>query len=199
MKKQEFLERLRVSLSGLPSDEVEGRLEFYSELIDDRIEEGVSEERAVSDIGDIEDIAAQILAEIPLRKIVKEKFKRQRKLETWEIVLLILGFPVWLPLLISAVAVVFSLFVSLCSVAISLWAVDLSLAVCFLGGIVGFIISLFTGQVASGALVLAIGMICAALSILLFFGCKETTKGCIWLGKRIILAIKRAFIKKGEE
>ena len=199
MKKQEFLERLRVRLSGLPSDEVEGRLEFYSELIDDRIEEGVSEERAVSDIGDIEDIAAQILSEIPLRKIVKEKFKRQRKLETWEIVLLILGFPVWLPLLISAVAVVFSLFVSLCSVAISLWAVDLSLAVCFLGGIVGFIISLFTGQVASGALVLAIGMICAALSILLFFGCKETTKGCFWLGKRIILAIKRAFIKKGEE
>ena len=199
MKKQEFLKKLRIKLSGLPSDEIEGRLEFYSEMIDDRIEEGVSEELAVGDIGDINDIAAQILSEIPLRKIVREKFRKQRKLETWKTVLLIMGFPVWLPLLISAVAVVFSIFVSLCAVVISLWAVDLSLAACLIGGIGGFVISLFTGEVASGALVLAAGMICAALSILLFFGCKETTKCCIWLGKRIILAIKRAFIKKGEE
>ena len=111
MKKQEFLKKLRIKLSGLPSDEIEGRLEFYSEMIDDRIEEGVSEELAVGDIGDINDIAAQILSEIPLRKIVREKFKQQRKLETWKTVLLIMGFPVWLPLLISAVAVVFSIFV----------------------------------------------------------------------------------------
>ncbi len=196
MKKQEFLDRLRVRLSGLPSDEVEGRLEFYSEMIDDRIEEGVSEERAVLGIGPIEDIVSQILSEIPLSKIVKEKMKKKRRLKTWETVLLIVGSPVWLPLVISAVAVIFSLFVSLCSVVISLWAVDLSLAVCLLGGVGGFLIFAFTGNLAMGIYALAVGFVGAALSIFLFFGCKAATRGCIWLAKRTLLTVKRCFIKK---
>ena len=196
MKKQEFLDRLRVKLSGLPSDEVEGRLEFYSEMIDDRIEEGVSEERAVLEIGPIEDIVSQILSEIPLSKIVKEKMKKNRRLKTWEIVLLIGGFPIWLPLLISAAAGIFSLFVSLCSVVISLWAVDLSLAACLLGGVGGFFIFAFTGNLAMGIYALAVGFVGAALSIFLFFGCKAATQGCIWLAKRTLLTVKRCFIDK---
>ena len=39
MNKQEFLMRLREGLSGLPQNEIEERLTFYSEMIDDRIEE----------------------------------------------------------------------------------------------------------------------------------------------------------------
>ena len=48
MNKQEFLDALRERLSGLPSREVEDRLGFYGEIIDDRIEEGISEHDAVA-------------------------------------------------------------------------------------------------------------------------------------------------------
>lgn len=41
MSKQEFLAELRKALSGLPQGDIEDRLTFYSEMIDDRMEEGL--------------------------------------------------------------------------------------------------------------------------------------------------------------
>ncbi len=51
MSKQEFLAQLKDGLSGLPQSDIEERVAFYEEMIDDRIEEGLSEEQAVSEIG----------------------------------------------------------------------------------------------------------------------------------------------------
>ena len=66
MNKQEFLEQLRSRLSGVPAGDVDERLDFYSEMIDDSIEEGLSEEEAVSQVGTVNDVARQIIGEIPL-------------------------------------------------------------------------------------------------------------------------------------
>ena len=123
MTKQEFLEKLEASLDGLPKDDIAERISFYSEMIDDRIEEGLSEEDAVADIGSIDDIVFEMLKETSIAKLVKEKIKPNRKLKTWEIVLLWAGSPVWFPLLIVAAAVVFSLYVSVWAIIISFWAV----------------------------------------------------------------------------
>ena len=57
MTKQEFLDRLRRSLAGLPLEDAEERLAFYDEMIDDRMEEGLAEEEAVSSFGTPEEIA----------------------------------------------------------------------------------------------------------------------------------------------
>ncbi|MBR4012700.1 MAG: DUF1700 domain-containing protein, partial [Clostridia bacterium] len=111
MNKKEFLERLREALRGLPQSDVDERVSFYSEMIDDRIEEGFTEEEAVSGIGDVNDISAQIISETPLGKIVKEKARSGRSLRAWEIVLLVLGSPIWLSLLIAAAAVVLSAYI----------------------------------------------------------------------------------------
>ena len=89
MNKQEFLMRLSKGLSGLPKDDVEERLSFYSEMIDDRIEDGLSEDAAVSEIGDVDKIISQIIRETPITKLAKEKFKPSRALRAWEIVLLV--------------------------------------------------------------------------------------------------------------
>ena len=43
MSKKEFLKRLKQSLGNLPSDERVKTLDYYSELIDDRIESGYSD------------------------------------------------------------------------------------------------------------------------------------------------------------
>ena len=51
MTKLKFLLLLNERLSHLPSKEVEERLAFYSEMIEDRMEEGLSEEEAVSEVG----------------------------------------------------------------------------------------------------------------------------------------------------
>ena len=54
--KNEFLEKLRNALFGLPNDDIEERIAFYNEMIDDKIEEGLSESQAVSEMGSIERI-----------------------------------------------------------------------------------------------------------------------------------------------
>ena len=102
MSKQEFLVQLRKGLSGFPQEDIEERLTFYSEMIDDQMEEGIMEEDAVSRIGSVDTIISQIKADIPLAKLVREKITPKKHLKAWEIVLLVLGSPIWLSLLIAA-------------------------------------------------------------------------------------------------
>ena len=61
MTKQEFLAELREKLKGLPEQDLEERLSFYSESIEDRMEDGLSEEEAVAGVGTVEEIVAQAL------------------------------------------------------------------------------------------------------------------------------------------
>ena len=47
MNKAEFLDALCAHLSGLPQRDIDASQEYYSEIIDDRMEDGLSEEAAV--------------------------------------------------------------------------------------------------------------------------------------------------------
>lgn len=198
MSKQEFLAQLQKGLSGLPQDDIEERLMFYSEMIDDRMEEGLSEGEAVSEIGTVDAIISQIIAEIPLSKILKEKIKPKRTFKAWEIILLVLGSPVWLPLMIAAFAVILSVYVVLWSVIISLWVVWGSLIGSSLGSVASGIIFVFLGNRLTGLATIGIGIFCAGLSIFLFFACKKTSEGILLLTKKIASGIKNRFVKKEE-
>ena len=196
MTKQEFLTALRARLSALPIADMEERLDFYTESIDDRIEDGLAEEDAVQAVGTVDDVAAQILAEIPLSKIVKEKARPKRRLKTWETILLWIGCPIWLSLAVSALAVLFSLYVALWSVVLSLWATFGALGGSALGSLLGGIGLAIGGHSFTGLTLLSAGLVCAGLAILLFFGCKAATKGTANLTQKIVLSIKLAFIGK---
>ena len=197
MNKQEFLAQLRVGLSGMPQDDIEERLIFYSEMIDDRTEEGLSEEEAVSQVGAVDEIVTQIVAETPLVKIAKERIRPKRKMSTGEIALLVLGSPIWLSLGIAVIAVIFSLYISLWAVIISLWAAVFgSLATCSVACISTGVVFAVGGNIASGAAMFAFGLVCAGLSIFAYYGCKAATKGILMLTKKMAIWIKNYFIKK---
>ncbi|MCI8776894.1 MAG: DUF1700 domain-containing protein [Oscillospiraceae bacterium] len=199
MNKNEFLEELRKGLSGLPQDDIEERLTFYSEMIDDRMEEGLSQEEAVAEIGSVKDIVSQIMSEIPLSRIVKEKVKPKRALRAWEIVLLALGSPIWISLLIAALAIVFSVYVVLWSVIICLWAAGLGIAGGSLGGILSAVIFTIQGNFLQGAAVLGATLVCAGIFILWFFICQQTLKGILLLTKKLALGFKYLFVGKEKE
>lgn len=198
MTKVNFLFELRDKLSGLPKEDIEERLNFYSEMIEDRMEEGLSEEDAVAAIGTTDEIAKQIISEIPLTKIAKEKLKPKNNPKILEIILLVLGFPLWFSLLIAAFAVVFALYISLWAVIISLWAVFAAFIGCAVGGIISGIIFALNSNTLTAIAMLAAALVCAGLSIFTFFGCKLATKGILTLTKKFIIWIKNCFIKKGE-
>ncbi len=197
MRKQEFMDQLWKKLSNLPKEEIEERLNFYGEMIDDRIEEGLSEEEAVAAIGTIDEVAAQIIEDVPLKKTAKEKFKPKRRLNAWEIVLLVLGFPIWFSLLIVVpFAVTVSIYASLWSVIVSLWAVFGALVGSAVGVFIGSICLIFVGYVPVGIALIGASLACAGLSVFLFFGCKAVTKGTVLLTKTIFSGLKNLFVKK---
>lgn len=196
MSKQEFLVQLRKGLSGLPQEDIEERLTFYSEMIDDRMEEGLSELEAVSAIGTVDAIITQILSDTPLTKLVKEKAKPKRTVKPLEIVLLILGSPIWLSLLIAAFAIILAAYIVVWSVVITLWSIEASFAACTLGGIVSTAVFSFQGNGFTGLAMLSAGVICAGLSIFMFYGCKAATKGILLLTKKMALGIKTLFVGK---
>ena len=196
MNKQEFLEELREELIGLPQDEIEERLDFYSEMIEDRMEEGLSEEVAVAEIGIPAEIAAQIIEDIPLTRFVVEKVKPKRKLKVWEIVLLVLGSPIWVPLLLAAIVIALAIYLVGWALIAALWAVEAALAVSAVAlAAVGFY-SLFHANVPGGILAFGAGAACAGVAIFLFFGCREATRGILILTKKIIYSIKTRLMGK---
>ena len=201
MTKNEFMNilRSREELFGMTEEDIARSLSFYEELIDDRIEEGMSEEAAVADVGDPREIAAQILSEIPLSKLVKKKMKPSRRLRAWEIVLLAVGSPIWLTLLIAAVVIVFALYAVLWSLVASVWAVGVALAGTFLLSIAALVLLCIQGSVGTGLVFLGLGVFCAGLAVFLWFGAMAATKGAWWLSKKFLLLMKSCFVRKEKE
>lgn len=193
MNKKEFLNLLQKGLTGLPQEDIDERLNFYSEMIDDYIEEGLSEEEALSRIGSASAIAAQIVADASLAEpAAKEKKHRS----PWKTAMIIVGSPIWLSLLIAAFAVVFSLYVSLWAIIISLWSVFGALCSCAFAGLLCGIALGVTGNVFPGLAMIGASLVCGGLSILAFFGCNAATKGTVLLTKKLAASIKASIRKK---
>ena len=202
MNKEEFLNELRLRLSGLPQEETRDRISFYSEMIDDRMEDGVPEAEAVAEIGTPEEIGQQILSDIPLSRLVREKVASGREpssgrsRKTWKTILLIAGSVVWIPLLVAFLSVLLSLYIALWAVVISLWAVFLALAAAAVGCVPGTVWLLVTGHSLSALGTIGTAVLCAGLAILMFFACLAATRGVLKLTKKLLLKIKSAFIRK---
>ena len=198
MNKQEFLLALRGALSGRSEADIRSSLDYYAEIIDDQMEEGIPEADAVASLGSVVSVAEQILLDMPLPKLVKARVKPKRRLRAWEIVLIAVGSPVWFPILLALAIVVLAVYIVLWSVVISLYAADLSLAAGALAGIAGCAVLAATGHIPSALLFVGAGLACAGLAIFGFFGCNATAKGVLWLGKLIWRGIKSCLIRKEE-
>lgn len=198
MFKQEFLDALKLKLSCLPENDIEERINFYSEMIDDIIEEGSTEENAVLSVGSIDDIAAQIISDSSNFNsgTESESKKTKRRLKGWEIALLIIGSPLWLALGIAAISVIFSLYVVFWSLIVSCWSVFAALVGGFISGIVSGVIFMCTNSLLTGFAMIGAGLACAGFSIFAFVGCLYATKGAARLSKMVFVGIINIFREK---
>lgn len=128
MDKTQFCALLENKLKPyLSPKEMYKTLNFFEEMIDDRIDEGLSEEEAVSQLGDINIIVDQILDEHNIGK-------KQTKL-VWRFIPRELGF-INIVLLFPAWITIFSLVASLFIVILSIiFSIVLSIIAIFIGGI----------------------------------------------------------------
>ena len=201
MNKRKFLSKLSDKLSNLPHSEAQERLNFYSEMIDDLIEEGLTEEQAVLKVGNADDIAREIVTDDSFNDIIEEKLEpKKNTTKGWQLALLIIGSPIWFSLLVAFFAVAFSLVVTLFAVSVSLiavlWAIFGSLIACAIASVIYCFILIFTGNALTGFAILGAGLVCGGLSIFLYYGCKYFTKTITVLSKKIISLIKTLINKR---
>ena len=198
MNKEAFLNELRSKLSGLPQEDIDERVSFYREMIEDHVEDGATEEEAVSDIGPVDEVVKTIMAEIPLTKIVKTRAKNKQKksMPVWAIILLVLGFPVWFPLLISVFAVVLSIFITVWAIIFSLYVTDFALGMSAIACILAAVVSFAAGKIALGFMCIGAALILAGITILFFFGIWYVVKGVLFLTKMMMIGIKSMFVGK---
>lgn len=194
MTKEMFLQELRLKLKGLPKDDIEDRVSFYSEMIDDRVEEGLSEEEAIKEIGTSDEIASKVIEATPLATIVKEKVKPKRKLTPFEIVLLILGFPLWFPFLIMFLVFVLIFTILLWSAVIVVWSIEGSLIAASFRALAGSLMLVIEGYLASAVGMFGLGLLGIGAAIFLFYLCVYATKLTFKLTKKIILGIKKSLV-----
>ncbi|MCR5210194.1 MAG: DUF1700 domain-containing protein [Lachnospiraceae bacterium] len=200
MNKTEFLEKLKTELNVYSSDEVDRSISFYSEMIDDRVEDGMEEEAAVESLGSIEEIVNQIKCELPLSTLLKnkaqEKFEKNKDKggrNAVIITLLILGFPVWFPIMAGVFAILFALFVVLWSLDLSLWIVSLS---GILAAVIGILSIVPAASIGLWPVIYCIGVFFVGIgaTILFFYAALYTAKGIIKMSVAFIKFIKRLLV-----
>ena len=201
MSRDAFIGELRHRMAGLPQEAVDRTVEYYSELIADSMEDGLSEEEAVSRLGSLDEIVANVVKETPLTQIVQNRVQESKKkgVSGWVIALLILGAPLWLPLLLAVLAVVLALYVTLWEVVIALWAVVAAVILTGVVAVVAGIVELCRLHLPQGLVLLGGGLVCMGLCALLFLLMKLITVGTVKLCKLIWTGIKSLFVgKKGK-
>ncbi len=228
MNKNEFLAELKMHLSGLSETEKDKILAFYAESIDDRVESGITQEKAVQELGDINVIVQDIMADMPYaprqnaqntanasgmpyapyqnaqntanasgmpyapHQNAQASVKSESKI-IW-IILAVLGIPIWLPIIISVMAVIFAVFISIWATVVSLYSLPIAFALTALGLLV-FCGSLFAVNVYSGFAAITFGIFLMGLAIisavLMVFITKQAAKLTMFISKKIMLLFKK--------
>ena len=195
MTKTEFLAGLENALAQLPREERQSNVDFYAELFDDMIEEGMTGEEAAARLGDPSEIARGILEEMPINKLVRDRIRPQGGWTPMAVVLAILGSPLWIALFAALFAVVLAVVAVMWVIVLALFAGMAALIVGGLAVFVGLLLGAVHGAgsvllfLGAGFIVLAVGILVGVGSV---YAAKLAVKVCaaLWRG------IKSLFIKK---
>ena len=197
MNKQEYLAQLRAALACLPEGEIEESVAFYTEMIGDRVADGLTEEEATAQLDDPKAAARAIIADLPVvpRTVVRTK-QRNRALY-WTLV--ILGSPLWLTLLLAAGMLVLAGLLTIWCLILGLWLLAAGLLA---GGPLGIGVCLWAlavGQPAYGVFELGSGLLCFGLGLFCLHGAVAASKTLMQVSRQWIAKAKAPFVKVKEE
>ncbi|MDO4542922.1 MAG: DUF1700 domain-containing protein [Clostridia bacterium] len=195
MNKTNFLFELTEELSWLPQSEVDSSVSYYGELIDDKIEDGMSEEEAVASLGTPKEVAAEIGMDQPMMTLIKSYARPKGGKTGLTVTLAALSSPIWVPVGLCLVAIAVSLYIAAWAVVISLFAAVAALLIgglCFAGlGIYRAV----SGDI-SQLLVLGAGLVAIGAGIALLLLVKDIPKWLVRGTAAAIKKIKAIFVKK---
>ena len=197
MTKVEFLDKLKALINEYPPEETSKSVEYYEEMINDRMEEGMTEAEAIASLGNVEEIAEQIKCELPLTTLVKYKKKEKKmgkNMRFWVIFLIVLVSLIWLSLAVYVLALIISFYATIWSIDISFWAVDFSFVMVAIASLFAMAVMITEGSIISAVIYLGMALVFAALSILFFIGSLYLSKGIVMGTALIFKQIKKSIV-----
>ena len=199
MNRADFLRDLTQQLKNLPGTEIEKLINFYDEMIQDRVEDGMSEDEAVESIGSVMNAAEAAMQDVSLPALMKARVKKSREKSPskalW-LTLVILGFPIWLPLLLIFFIAFFIIYLSLWILTISFYIIEFIFAVCSIGGIVMSIVYTFKHSIPIGICLFGFSLVLGAIAIAGFEPAGILTKKLSQGSVMFIKKVKSLFINR---
>lgn len=202
MTKREFLDRLERCLASLDAGERAGMVDFYSEQIDDRIDDGMTEAEAVASLESPEDIAANILAlredtatVQPSKAQAQDAAKKPQgclhvagKIALWTCA--IIGIIILLPVALGLASALFATYIAFWSIVVMLGALALA---CVGTGVLNIVASIAEPVSATPALVANIAFSAGSfgLAVLLALGAYFLAKLLVMLVVWSVRAIRQ--------
>lgn len=196
MNKHEFLLKLSQKLADLTQEDIDKSLDYYSEIIDDSVEDGQSEDEAVEALGSLDEIASQILSDSTVTKKPQPLQPKKQGFAALAIILIILGFPLWFPIVSTIFSLVLTAYVIIWTMVVVLYAIVFAFAATSAAGFVMFTHSLITGDIISAFIFLGAALAFVGITILSVLFANLIAKLIIKLSKWIFCQIKKCFTKK---
>lgn len=193
MNIEAYLEALGARLGQLPDAERAQRLDYYREMLEDGVEDGMSEAEAVARLGSAEALADQILREQPLAALMASRMRPRGGWSALTITLVVIAAPVWLPILLALAACLLSVYAAIWSVVAALFASAVGLMV---GGVWAVTRVADAAGAAQLLMALGLGLVAAGLGTALFVGARASIRGMVALTVRVTRGVKSLLIRK---
>ncbi|GEK33403.1 DUF1700 domain-containing protein [Kurthia sibirica] len=188
MNKLEYLSELGAKLRTLPRSELNKVLSYYSEIIDDRMEDGMSEVHAVCGLGDIDEIAQEaILEATPFSNLIIPS----RSLSTVDILLLVMSTP----LIIALFTLILVFYAGIWLSIIGLFLLDLSFILVGITGIIASIVD-FSENSAIQILMFIVSLIAIGIGIFAYSPIKVLSQKIVGLTTWFMRKIKLRLFRK---
>lgn len=191
MTKSIFIHTLKGLLAPLNSEERDKFISYYDEIIEDYKESGETEEAVINRIGTPQSIAEHILSEQESTNTTTPAIGTK----VFNIVLLVLGFPLWGSILLSAILL-------LLSAIIVIWCIPFTTGCCsfafFFAALYSIIGSPFmmADVLSVGIVQLGVGIVSIGVSILLGLVTLKLSNTFIQVTKKLTLQIVSLSHKK---
>lgn len=159
MNKEKFYQELLKKLKGFDKNEAKAIIEYFDELIEEKIDNGYTEEEAIKSFGNVDDIIRSIKAEVVIKR---SNDKKTNSLRNFLIILGVCSSPILIPIGIAFFIVFISLFICL----ISIFFAFSSAAIAVFVSSIYISISMMTSGTEIAIILLVIGGALLATSIL---------------------------------
>ncbi len=205
MTKDEYLSELRAGLAAFSKDEVDRAVSFYEEMVDDRVEAGVSEEEAVGSLEPPAEAAARIISEMPAVPRAAARLRSPKTPRSWFvafIVAAVIGSPVWIPLTLGVIMAVIGCFIGLFGLLVAVWAIAASMLLGAPIGLLYLVAGVKAGSVAGALMGLGCGAVVAGVGVfgihLAVAASKLLVRAIVWCARAVASPFVRSEVPRWE-